>query len=237
MLPNAAPDALRPLPPRAIAVLIGSLVVLTGGSIASGLTLDFDRDANGQTIEPGQILDDEYAADGVTISAENDKKAFDLAAAYHADDPDGRDPDLHQPGRGNVLIIQENPAGVDTGVAAHPDDEQHGGHLQLNFSQTFNSLSMYVLDFDDHDTDYLELYLGDTLQQSFALPSLNDGEMAFVDFNQVATFDAFRVEMSGSGAIDDVTVGHAVIPEPITAGLSLLALTGVGMAATRRRRG
>jgi len=109
------------------ALLIG--LGLASPSLAVTRVLDFDTDANGNSITAGQIIDDEYSDWGVNIVVDNASRTplgvidpdKDFGVAFDTANPTGDDPDLATPGYGldnnaplgNVLIIQEN---------GHPDD-------------------------------------------------------------------------------------------------------------------
>ena len=139
-------------------------VVAGGFCIAAGLcapparaaVIDFnDRPA-------GTVIDDEYAAQGVTITGDNINSHFDIATLLDPNgpkvdpDPDQRIPfDLGNlapagPG-GNILIIQDAGAPTITGgLVASPNDEnaRPAGSLFFDFSTPITEFGWDLTDVD-----------------------------------------------------------------------------------------
>ena len=139
---------------------------------AADTIIDFDTDGLGGLIVHGQIIDDEYANLGVTISAiDTDGNGMGprLAVAFDTDSSDpaavdaavlADDEDLLTPGLGggneggpldNILIIQES--GADDGggiVDSTPDDEgsRPAGSLIFDFDFPIVSIGFVLVDIE-----------------------------------------------------------------------------------------
>lgn len=160
-------------------VTMAAMAAFLVGFAAGAEELNFDVDADGNAILAGQIIDDEYASWGVTISVFNTGGGPDLGVAFDSDNPTGGDPDLATPsvpGRGNdptvalhnLLIIQENggedannPGFIDT----DPDDEAGGGQIVFDFDFGITEFGFHLVDVDGvrEDGYYAEFWSGGTL--------------------------------------------------------------------------
>lgn len=78
-------------------LILAGLLSVSSMNASAFTVIDFDTDANGNDIVDGQEIDDEYAAWGVTISAENIRKSFDRAVAFDSSLDVTSDPDLEAP--------------------------------------------------------------------------------------------------------------------------------------------
>ena len=112
----------------------------------------------------GQVIDDQYlASDGLTISADNHSKSFDLAVVFDSSLTSTADDDLEGPGGrawaagnvaadtvfGNLLIVQENQTGCSDGVCNSPDDQAPpGGDLIFAFDAEIQSFGFDVVDIE-----------------------------------------------------------------------------------------
>ena len=145
-------------------LLAMALVAGCTGPVAADVIIDFDTDGLGSPIVHGQIIDDEYANLGVTISAVDTNGvsprlavAFDSgdhAAAVAADDEDLETPGTSGNESGafhNILIIQES--GEDDGfgiVDETPDDEgsRPAGSLIFDFDFPIVSIGFVLVDIE-----------------------------------------------------------------------------------------
>lgn len=207
---------------------------------ASAILLDFDFDGFGAPIQPGQIIDDEYANLGVNITADN--KTFrhpDIALAFDTGNPSGGDTDLATPGYhpsntvayGNCLILAENNIDANSdGLVDDPDDEANrpAGTTFFTLSTTFNMASFVLIDADDpgHSIEFL---LNGSPVGLLPVPMMDDNEVMTVSFNG-ALFNEIRVNHGGSLGIAEINI----VPEPGT--LGLLAIAGLALVHQRRRR-
>jgi len=144
---------------------------LSGPSSCEPLTVNFDKAANGTTLEAGTCVENEWLSYGMTLFAEGGEGNLPclLDTANPGSEKNGGDPDLGAPNRectpsgpgkgvggepgspgencdplGNVLIIQE--PGVDV-----PDDNRKGGIINLDFP--FKG-GQYVYEIGLLDIDY-----------------------------------------------------------------------------------
>ncbi len=212
-------------------------------SAAEAITLDFDNDAGGNPIVAGQIIDNEYAGFGVSISTVNLGGGPNLGVAFDSMNPPpaSDDGDLITPGFGfnnneafkNVLIIQEhggdgNNDGFLDGVT---DDESGGGFIDFLFTSNQLFADVDLIDIEEGGGT-VQLFLNGGLQSTQAIANLGNNSHQNISINGIA-FDQLRVNLVGSGAIAEVTtVG---VPEPSTWLFMGTALAGV-MLATHRRR-
>ena len=144
---------------------------LSWNTIIGSAALAFAVNANAGLIdfngfEHGTVINDQYASEGLLISADN-LLAFkeDYAVAYDSTNRKrnkitNADKDLNGPswGAGNMgdsnmelgglLIIQENDIGCDTGVCSVPDDEgfRPAGSLFFGFDEAISSFGFDVID-------------------------------------------------------------------------------------------
>lgn len=144
-------------------IAIAASIALSSGGLISPAhaevrVLDFDSDAQGNTLSGGTQVSDQWADWGLKIVGKNyrtdENRAplllYDTSAA-------GADPDLRTganwgtTNQGNALIIQEYNNGsynLDT-----PDDEAKGGHVWFKFDQEVGFQQFSLLDIDDNFGD------------------------------------------------------------------------------------
>lgn len=201
-------------------------------------------------VAEGTIVDNEYAAYGVTFNGVNvDRNVSNLAVAFDTTNQNSRDPDLEAPfynvvnpslgtaNPGNVLIIHEHPSTCDGSTCANPDDEgsQPAGYFEINFSTgvTLNSLDFF--DIEDAENGYTAnnaIHLfdinGDEIQAgNFFTPHTGgDNTWDRLYFN-VAGVYSMQIGLKGSGAIDNLNFS---VPEPSTIMLFGLGLIGLGLS-------
>ncbi|MEO0586786.1 MAG: hypothetical protein AAF078_04020, partial [Planctomycetota bacterium] len=140
------------------ALAIGASSAAVAGTVQ---TIDFND------LVHGQVVDNEYAAQGVTVSAINVGGGPNLAVAFDsAIIGPTADDDLQFSGGwtggniateelGRLLIIQENDAGVADGIADRPDDEagRPAGVITFTFDKSIDSLGFDLVDFQNEESD------------------------------------------------------------------------------------
>lgn len=150
---------------KKVGMLAGLVISTTFASqavFAGSITLDFDTDALGNAIQNAQVIDDEYAGFGVSISAINPNRDFDLAISFDSEGDLGvnDDPDLEASFSGgnnagartdNLLIISETSAGCASGVCNVADDEGRrlAGSLVFDFDREIDSVSFDLVDVEE----------------------------------------------------------------------------------------
>jgi hypothetical protein len=180
---------------------------------------------------------------GVTISAINPNRGFDVAQIFDTTASPTSDTDLEDPWStgnlpsttvlGNALIISENNDPND------PDDEgrRPAGSLTLDFAASYQTLGFDLIDVEDltAENGSVDFFAagGATTNVTFADLVTRDGTITWGDnsANRIAPFSASELglpniskvtfNLGGSGAIDNITV-----PD----GGSTLALLGLSMA-------
>lgn len=226
------------------ATLAGLTAGLSAIPAAHAAVLDFEGFAN------GQIIDDEYAGRGVTISADSNRAGFpDLAVINDTGVDNPRDPDLNGPFSnptlgarepGNILIIQEFAESCGnlavSNVCGLPDDEENGGQLIFDFEQDVVAQSLNVYDIDAGQAGGIITLFdrsGATLAQ-FAIPDSGDNAWTQVLFGSQGTSGVARivVDLVGEGGIDELA--FAAVPVPAAVWLFGSALAG--LAVVRRRK-
>ncbi len=216
---------------------IGIPVVVQAAPVP--LTLDFELDGTGNALLAGQMVDSEFSALGVQITADNAAAGHpNLAIIFDSGNPTGGDSDLYTPNPGthpsntvpygNILILAENAVDANgDGLIDDPDDEgnQPAGYIRFSLGTTYNAADLVLIDTEEHGT--IDFLLGGTQVGMAPIPTTGNGGIVAAHFSG-AEFDAFQVNLGGSGGLAEVTV----VPEP--ASLALLAC-GV-MAMVKRRR-
>ena len=186
------------------------------------LLLDFDE------LSEGTVVTDQYAAFGITVSAENNNPAHpDKAVVFDSEDPTGGDTDLGTPNEAyagpgigdgglsnlialfKLLIIGEN----DTDEAPaddlvdDPDDEADGGKLIVEFDEPVAVTYLDVIDSEEEGGTVKGFDAGDS--EVFSEPILDAGDNSYqnVLVNQ-DEFETRKLEVSlvASGAIDNLLV-------------------------------
>ncbi|MCB9853438.1 MAG: PEP-CTERM sorting domain-containing protein [Phycisphaerales bacterium] len=145
---------------------------------ASAGVLDFDGFAHGQ-IMTNQL----QASDGVTISADNPNRAFDIAAIFNTNFAGMTpDPDLVAPwdagnlapntNLGNALILSQTSTLSAPGILAVPNDEgsRPAGKLILDFDSIITSVGFDLIDVESITSEdgMVMFYLNGVLLDSIA---------------------------------------------------------------------
>lgn len=247
----------RPSAAAAFAACLPTSVFVAGTLASPSLTIDFDTDPLGNTLEAGTGFDSNaYAAIGVTISGSSrfdsplnlfDSGFGDLPRNAPGGRGTGGDEDLGtgarfgSPNLGNILIFQElrdNPLG-------NPDDDAAGGEVTFHFADGADEISLTLVDIDENrDVGFRALLADGTVAEIDPLGStlVNPG---FPGNNAVRVLDfsfldepvvAFGVDLTGfSGAIGELSFRPAGINIPAPAVAAGLSLAGVTVARRGRR--
>jgi len=154
-------------------------------------TLDFNA------FSAGTIIDDEYAAMGVTVSASG---GSGQAMIFDSSHPTGGDEDLASDTLEGLLIVSED------GDQSDPDDNATGGSLFFDFDDMVRMKGITFKDIEETSGDGTRVIFynenGDVIDNHFVGPTGDGGEQ-FVQFN-VQGVSRFEVRFEGSGAIDNL---------------------------------
>lgn len=198
---------------------------------AAAATIDFEGLPT-QTSITNQIS-------GVTISASSGiGEAWVYNTASDTADPDlaspfseiGGGPDLSP---GNILIVQENP------LPGPPDDNGGGGTLSFSFSTSVQMVSIDVFDMELGSNIQLfsDAAFTNQIGSNFVLGKSDTGDNQFpnlyehVVFGNVSGVQSMRVNMAGSGGVDNIST----VPLPAAVWLFGSSLLGLVCVARRKR--
>ena len=202
--------------------------------------IDFETDAAGNLLATGQVIDNEFAAAGITIRTStvddpDGKLGKHPAMIFNTAQPTGDDYDLQAPGfhptntkpMGKVLIISED------ANSANPDDNEVGGKIIFNFATPLTVRELDILDIDTNEgynpsggpspstISTVEAYnASGGLITAVPLKGLgnNSFQTAVVNAGNVSKLVvAFRGDGSGSGAVAALRLGSVPGPTPTPA--------------------
>ncbi|MEM9012035.1 MAG: Ig-like domain-containing protein [Pseudomonadota bacterium] len=163
-----------------------------GTTTAMGPVQSLDFNA----LAAGTIVDDEFAAEGVTVSSLNSSNPVMI---FDTSNPTGGDDDLATTNRGNVLILSED------GDSSDPDDNASGGTFVFDFAGRARVDSITFLDIEGNEAPaVIRLYDADGNQiRQIDVSATGDNGQAVqaIDTDGVAKME---VMLRGSGAIDDL---------------------------------
>ena len=205
---------------------VGDVILDSESALGEGgpecAILDFDSNGVGDPIPAGAVVEQAYAALGVTIDVWwfwEGSKCEGLAVAFDSDNPTGGDTDLAYSGLGNLLINQEHPTEeeISNGFVEEPDDHACGATFELWMDEPVCVKGMTLLDIDfdeepveialyDGDGDLIALHfvdpVGDNGRVDVALPVTPACDVVFA-----------TITLSSSGAVDNIELCSSA-PEP-----------------------
>lgn len=210
---------------------------------AAAITIDFDLDANGNTLAPGAFTGNEYASMGVHFSAITpDPDGHVLPTQLYLFDADcgggpasnctGNDPDLFFPGQGNILIVQDD---RDTGVQGDPDDHgAPGGLIVIEFDFAAYLDTLVLGDLEANQPAIIRGYNSGVLTETFYTANNVLNAFALTGFDGITRLE---IEFEGSGALLGLNyqVSRTAIPEPTSLLLFGLGIAGLGFSRRRLR--
>ena len=170
---------------------------------ATTFTLDFNN------LTAGTTVDNQYSADGVTITgtalnSSGNPISGNRAMIFDSDNPTGGDLDLATSNLQEVLILSED------GDASDPDDNLHGGSFTFDFAKETTVSTLTFLDIeDDAIVDFYDE--NGTLIQSVTVPEVGDNNQAISTFNVSGVYQMV-VNLEGSGAVDNLVYSQNLPP-------------------------
>lgn len=188
-------------------------------------TIDFETDALGNPLVKGQVIDNEFAGWGITVSATANPGGTGPAMIFDSAAPSGGDDDLGTPNqsfggpgvgaggaagmpgensvaRGKILIISED------GSSSNPDDTGNGGVIKFTFTQPLRVDQVQILDTDNDEAGgTIKAYnatSGGTLLASADVLGLGDNSFQIVPVNATGV-RRLEVTFPSSGAVPAIT--------------------------------
>lgn len=198
--------------------LVAGLAV---AATANAGVLDFDG------FQHGQIMTNQLqASDGVTISAVNPHRSFNIAAIFDTQfagftpDPDLIGPVWDAgnlaPGTvlGNALILSRTNALSAPGILSTPDDEgeRPAGQLILDFDSIITSIGFDLIDVESITSEdgMVMFYLGGVLLDSIAFDEFVTAGQFFDPTVVYGNNSANRISPIGIGDLNPTTRGTAI---------------------------
>ncbi len=209
--------------------MIATAGVLTAGAgTAQAVMIDFN------TLQHGEIVTNQFAGQGVAISAINPNRPFDLAIIFDANQTGTADPDLEGPpwAGGNLaisnsaedlqkmLILAENNIDIAPadGLIDSPDDELNrpAGDLIFDFAQRQTQFGFDIVDIEGVIEEFssVEFFANNTSLGSVNFSAFTNIASIFFDSsvvfgnnhaNRIAPIDIFDVNAQ-AGAFDKVVI-------------------------------
>ena len=211
--------------PIAKFMLLGLLCSFCIAANGYAFTIDFDD------LVHGEIVNNQYeSAYGVTISASNPNRDFNLAAAFDTTLTGTRDADLEgnpwsggnlapSADLGRILIIAENNNGAGDGILNYPDDEgsRPAGEITMLFDAPMYSFGLDLIDVEgpaeyNESSGYFATFYSDAGESATVgfgeFVSLGDLYDPTVEFgnNMANRIAPITADMLGLAAFDKVII-------------------------------
>ena len=206
--------------------LLGAVNLLPAQKMVDARTINFDVDAQGNPLQAGMVLNEQYAAWGVHISAVNNRRNHPSEALiFESSNPSGGDTDLGTPNQsfggpgigkggssvegkndqalGNLVIIAENMDDNDgDGMVDNPDDEAAGGQLIFKFDQKVTITELVLVDIDENERGAIIVATsGDKNGMEIPLKGLGDNSVVHLENANWTGIDRFEIRFPGSGGV------------------------------------
>jgi hypothetical protein len=199
------------------------------GNLCKKITVDFDTDANGNAIQRGAYVRNEWASLGLVVDASGTENAKKGARIFDTTNPGSQaagDPDLGAPNsqckpagpgigvggqprkkgencqrQGNVLIVQE-----DDSHSEIPDDAADGGTITLDFpdGKYVNEIGLLDIDYATTLTVIYKSTSGKSVKSVRAVPILGDNSFQILTINK-ANVKWIILTMTRGGAVTFVS--------------------------------
>lgn len=193
-------------------------------------SIDFETDASGSPLVKGQIIDNEWSANGVHITTNNPGSR--PAMIFTSGSPTGGDNDLGAPNQGfggpghgagggpgypgannqshgNILIISED------GDSNDPDDNAGGGTIIFTFDNPVNIDQVSILDVDDEEAGGTVTAFSDSAGNNPLVEvdvlGLGDNSYQILPIGATGA-RRMEIQLPASGGIPHVTFCETVAP-------------------------
>ena len=201
--------------------------------------IDFNS-AGGNPVPAGMNITNQFSANGLTISAQNNVASHpDKAITFDSNNPTGNDFDLGSPNAafggpgigsggatgmpgensvplGNLIIIAENDVDNNNdGLVDDPDDEAGGGQLIFDFDGPAEVVSITLIDLDDGTGGSVfvtEDITGNVT--SFPIPDLGENSVETIPVG-IGAVDQFVIDFRSSGAVAQITYCPSIATQPV----------------------
>ena len=166
--------------------------------------IDFETDAEGNPLPAGTVIDTEYSALGLTISAEG---GSDQAMIFDSANPTGGDADLATDSEGNILIISED------GDSNDPDDNAGGGTITFDLDNPIDLNSINFVDIEETGGEVRTIDADGNVTTT-AIPAPGNGSLQTLNINDGDVVQV-EVELAGSGAISGLDFDSTSVSDGI----------------------
>ena len=235
---------------RILATTCAIMGVATTSALAAPVLLDFEGFA------VGQVIDNEYASLGVTISTNSTDNNNNFSVIFYSrqldageDDADlvGPFDDENTPGHDNhdpehILIISDDDARITCdGISCTPaDDAERGGSITFDFDSGFDismtSIDIFDINNGERAAEAIFYNNAGLVITTIILGNTGaDNTFRSIDLTGIIGVRQMVVNLYGSGAIDNLLFD--AIPNPIPGAIPLM-LTGLvaGGISLRRKK-
>lgn len=180
-----------------------------------GFVIDFND------LPPGTILGEQYADQGVHISAEANRDFPDALIVFDTDAQPTHDPDLGVD-IGHIAILAENLDDEDPadGLVDDPDENNFGGRAIFTFDQPVHIGSIVFVDHDHQPSDFIAAYnAAGELIKRVPIPVLGNGSVQTIDIDadNVSRLELVYRDSAGFTRIEVECVPGTSTPTPVTA--------------------
>jgi len=187
----------------------------TTNSICCPLAFDFEENAMGNSLAAGTIINNQWASEGLVISAMN-FNGPDEVIIFNTSAPTGGDLDLGTPNQqyggpgvgngggsndvaeGNILVIAEDLVDSNNdGLVDDPDDDANGGRIYFDFTDRAVTIeTVRMIDIDDN-TWRIILELANGFVQTINVPNAGNNSAQTIP---VFTSNVRRMVVEGCGS-------------------------------------
>ena len=169
--------------------------------------IDFDSTPEGDPVPAGTIVAEQWAAEGIHISCQNNNASHpDACTIFDSNNPTGGDTDLGTSNLNNLLIVAQDVEDLDgDGLVDDPDVEESGGQIRLTFDEPVLLHTVKVVDVDAGEEGSAVLAVTDAGGATIVvpIPVMDDNSVQDVLVGVPYTIE-LTVSFVGTGALADV---------------------------------